>query len=79
MTMKTRLTKWGNSLAVRLPKLFAIQMGVDEGEEVVVQFDGKNIVIEKDQSSLQSLLHNVNDENIHREIDSGPPQGSEIW
>jgi antitoxin component of MazEF toxin-antitoxin module len=28
--MKTRIQKWGNSLALRIPKAFAIESGIDQ-------------------------------------------------
>ncbi len=28
--MKTRIQKWGNSLALRIPKSFAVETGLDQ-------------------------------------------------
>jgi antitoxin MazE len=35
-TMRIRLTKWGNSLGIRLPKIFAVEMGMRSGDEIQV-------------------------------------------
>ena len=44
--MVARLSKWGNSLAVRLPKAFTDQMGVREGSWVQLKIDVDRVVIE---------------------------------
>jgi antitoxin MazE len=43
-----RLSKWGNSLAVRLPKALVEQLGIAEGDDVkVTAADAQTIVISK--------------------------------
>jgi antitoxin MazE len=32
--MRTRVQKWGNSLALRIPKPFAVEMGLEKDREV---------------------------------------------
>lgn len=77
--MKTRVTKWGNSLAIRLPKLFAVQMGIDPGSEVEVRAQDDTIVITKAVPSLEDLLRGVHPANIHSETETGTPIGREVW
>ena len=77
--MRTKLTKWGNSLAVRIPKLFAVQLGVDKGNDVEVNMKDNVIVISSPGPSLETMLSQIKPENIHKETDTGDVTGSEIW
>ncbi len=79
--MKSKVQKWGNSLAIRIPKSFANEIDLFQGTEVdLVLFDNK-IQIEpaKKKMSLDDLLSKVTDDNIHKEIDTGLPIGKEVW
>ena len=76
--MKTLVSKWGNSLAVRIPKPFAIETGMDDGSEVeIIVRSGKLIL--SPQFSLSDMLSLVNDKNIHPETNEGESIGSEQW
>jgi antitoxin MazE len=79
--MKTRIAKWGNSLAVRVPQPFAEEVGLEEGREVDLSLvDGKLVLSpSREEWSLESLLAGVTEENIHSETETGPPTGAEIW
>jgi antitoxin MazE len=82
MLMKTRIQKWGNSLALRIPKSFAIETGLDQDVLVdVALVDGKLIVTPLQISSftLEQLLAGITDENQHVEIDTGEAVGNEGW
>jgi len=51
-----RVSKWGNSLAVRLPKTLVDEMGLRAGDDVtVVRAADRTISIEKDQRRQQAL------------------------
>jgi antitoxin MazE len=80
--MKTRVQKWGNSLALRIPKSFANEVGLQR--ETSVEFsleNGKLVVtpIAKPAPTLKQLLAKVTAENLHREVDTGCAAGNEIW
>jgi antitoxin MazE len=45
MTTQT-ISKWGSSLAFRLPAAFAKQMQLAEGSQVELAFDGKRLLIQ---------------------------------
>ncbi len=80
--MKTRVQKWGNSLALRIPKSFATEVGLQNDASVDVSLsNGKLIVvpIEKPGITLKKLLSQVTPNNIHHEVDSGHAVGNEIW
>jgi antitoxin MazE len=80
--MKTRIQKWGNSLALRIPKSFALETGLDQDALVdVALVDGKLIVTPLQRSffSLEQLLADITDENRHTEYDTGEAIGNEVW
>lgn len=80
--MKTRMQKWGNSLAIRIPKAFATEVGLKEESEVDVSLkSGKLVVVpvEKPGLTLKALLSQITEENVQREVDAGPATGREAW
>lgn len=80
--MKTRVQKWGNSLALRIPKSFAVEMGLDSNSTVEMSLRDKKLVIVpsgKPKFTLKQLLARVNRGNLHREVDTGPAMGGEVW
>ena len=76
--VRIRLTKWGNSLGIRLPKVFALQVGMKIGEEVDVEMR-KNMIVVSPVETLESLLDRVTHDSLHSETDTGKPQGREVW
>jgi antitoxin MazE len=80
--MKTRVQKWGNSLALRIPKAFADDAGLRENARVELTLsDGKLVVkaLTEEPITLSELLKGVTDDNLHGEWDTGPAVGKEIW
>ena len=43
--MKVQIQKWGNSLALRIPKAFAVESNVTGGSTVEVSIDNGNIIV----------------------------------
>jgi antitoxin MazE len=82
MKMRTRVKKWGNSLALRIPRSFAREVGLEQDSSVEVSVAGGKLVIEpvaQSKWTLERLLAQVTDDNLHREVDTGPAVGSETW
>lgn len=80
--MITRVQKWGNSLALRIPKSFAAEVGLQNDSSVEVSLaDGKLVIAPVTQSklTLELLLAQVTDENLHHEVETGPALGNEAW
>jgi len=82
--MTQKVQKWGNSLAVRIPKTFALQLELSEGTPFSLVVEGETLVLSKATSkprySLDELMAQVTDENIHPETDWGAPVGRErFW
>lgn len=79
--MITRVSKWGNSLGVRIPKAFIADAGLADGAEVELSLEGGRIVIQPHgkQYGLAELAGEITDENRHEEADWGRPVGKESW
>ncbi|MEO2054835.1 MAG: AbrB/MazE/SpoVT family DNA-binding domain-containing protein [Nitrospira sp.] len=78
--MKAKIQKWGNSLAVRVPKGIAEQAGVKSDDVVDMDVkDGKIVLLKvATEYSLDGLLKGITDENLHSGVETGEPVGREI-
>jgi len=80
--MKARIQKWGNSLALRIPKPFAEESNLHEDTAVDVSVRaGKLVVvaIEEPQLTLEDLVARITPSNRHDEIETGKAVGNEVW
>lgn len=79
--MLLRLKKWGNSLAIRLPKDVVQPLQLQEGTPLVLEVVGGNMLLkpERRKRTLDELLKGVTPETIHGETDWDEPQGREVW
>lgn len=80
--MRSRVQQWGNSLALRIPKPFAEETGLGPRTEVNISVEGNALVVVPIQAphyTLEELLEGVTAENLHGEVDTGPPVGREVW
>ena len=80
--MTTKIRKWGNSLAVRLPKELASGLSLREGGEVLISQEGDALIIRRGKKSklkLSELLKKVDAKNTHMERDFGRAVGKELW
>ena len=80
--MRARIQKWGNSLAVRIPKPFATEARVDDGTVVDLSLaQGKIVVapVPAEPASLKRLIADVTKENLHTGTDFGARRGREAW
>ncbi len=79
--MRTRIGKWGHSLAVRIPKAFARDIRLAEGVEVDMTVSDSRLLITPVTRgySLERLVAGITPENRHSETEWGGPAGSEAW
>ena len=80
--MRATVKKWGNSLAVRIPHVLAVEAGIREGSEVAVCLDGGDIRVRPSRAPeyrLVDLLAGVTPDNVHPEVPTGPSVGREAW
>lgn len=79
--METKIQKWGNSLAFRIPKKLAEDSNLEEGAVVELRLEKKKLVIERKfnkKPTLKKLLSGITEKNIHKEQDFGKPAGREL-
>lgn len=76
--MLSTVSKWGNSLGIRIPRIMAEQIDIAEGEPVELIIEDNHLLIQK-VYTLENLLKQVTPDNIHSEIDTGTAVGKEIW
>ena len=80
--MKSHVAKWGNSLAVRIPKPLAKAAKLKEGDglDLALAPAGKiTLSRRKKRRELRDLVRAITPENVHEELDFGSPLGLEAW
>lgn len=80
--METRIQKWGNSLALRIPQAFAAEAGLSQDSPVELTLDEGRLVIKPIAThtfTLEALLAGITPDNLHGEISTGGPVGKEVW
>jgi antitoxin MazE len=79
--VQARVKRWGNSLALRIPKAFVEQTQIHDDSVVDLSLEGSSIVVRpvtRNRRSLDELLAGITDDNLHAEVDFGPPVGKEL-
>ncbi len=79
MGAESRVSKWGTSLAVRIPKPIAEQWGVREGSTIEIVTEGDEVILRKRTYDLATMVSQVDSDNLHPEQDAGPAVGREEW
>ncbi len=80
--MKAQLKKWGNSLAVRIPKTVAQAAKLRNGDRLELTVAGHGAVeirAARQKPTLAQLVRAISAENCHAETDWGKPRGAELW
>lgn len=77
--MQSHVTKWGNSLGIRIPKSLAEKIDLKEGTPIDLQLEDDAIIIRRKRYSLETLLSQVTPENVHEEVNTGDSVGRETW
>ena len=80
--METTMKKWGNSLALRIPKPLAAEVGLEDESVVELSLrDGKLVIVPvvKPRLTLEQLLAQVTNDNLHCKVETGPAMGDEAW
>ncbi|MCA9920322.1 MAG: AbrB/MazE/SpoVT family DNA-binding domain-containing protein [Anaerolineales bacterium] len=80
--MQTQIKKWGNSLALRIPKLLAEQLDIKTDSEVEIAVEDGQMVIKplpEPTLTFEELLAQITDENLHEEVETGTAVGGEVW
>lgn len=80
--VRSKIQKWGNSLALRVPKAFASELGIDEGAAVELSIDQDRLLVSPASTkarALTRLVSKVTAENMHAEVTTGAAVGREAW
>jgi antitoxin MazE len=81
--MQATVSKWGNSLALRLPRHVADQMRLEEGTTVKIEMSEGSITVTpyRKKFKLSELLQNEPKrvKGKSQEFDWGGPVGEEEW
>ena len=80
--MLARIQKWGNSLALRIPKAFALDAQLENDSFVEISIVEGQIIITPVVApswTLEELLSGINKNNLHNEVDTGFAIGNEVW
>jgi antitoxin MazE len=82
MPIETQVSKWGNSLAVRIPRGIAIEARLAEGDRLTLDLatDGSIVLRSaRRRYQLRQLVQRITAKNRHSETDWGTPAGRESW
>ena len=80
--MLTKVQKWGRNLALRIRKAFTLHAQLENDSIVEIRFvEGQIIItpIPAPSWTLEQLLADINNNNLHQEVDTGSVVGNEIW
>jgi antitoxin MazE len=82
MRNETTVSKWGNSLAVRIPRAIAKEANITEGDSLAMKLDQDGAIVlrsSRKKYELSELVSAITPKNRHRESEWGQPQGKESW
>ena len=78
--MTTAVVQWGNSLAVRLPKLFAEELGLKKDDSIELAIEDDCLFLRRSKPSLQHLVSKITPENRHGIAwPNDQIKGKEVW
>lgn len=78
--MHTTVSKWGNSLALRLPRHIAEGVKLTEGQTVEFEISDETLIVRptRKRFKLSELLQGY-ERTSPTEVDWGKPEGEEVW
>jgi antitoxin MazE len=82
MPNETTVSKWGNSLAIRIPQALAKEASLTEGDCVALAVDSDGSIVlrpTRRRYELSELVSRITPKNRHLETDWGRPRGKESW
>lgn len=79
LKLQAVIQKWGNSLGIRIPAVWAKENDISNGSEVDLLFEDGKLVIVPKKKSLEEMMKLVTAENLHSEVQASGPVGNEEW
>ena len=79
--MNSKISSWGNSLAIRIPQNILNALNLKRDDKVIIKQHNNEIIITpaKKTYKLSDMLKQINSDNMHTEIDTGDAVGNESW
>jgi antitoxin MazE len=77
--MQVQLSKWGNSLGLRIPKSVAQELGLTEGAHLDIKAEDGRIVVSHlaPRYRIEDLVADLSHEEVSEAFDWGPDEGRE--
>jgi antitoxin MazE len=82
MPSDTQVSKWGNSLAIRIPQAIVREARLTEGDRLSLDLTGDGSIVLRNRRrkySLDKLVAQIKPGNRHAQTEWGAPQGKEVW
>ena len=80
--MELMVSKWGNSLAVRIPAAYAKEIGATENSKAELSIEAGKLIVkplpDTPEFDLDALVSQITDDNRHDEVDTGTAVGREF-
>ncbi len=79
--MTVTINKWGNSMALRLPKLIVKNLGLEIGKELEIELVDDKIVLKpkKEKMTLEWMCEGMNADDMHQEHFSDTVGRENVW
>lgn len=80
--MRAKVAQWGHSLALRVPRHMAEEVGLSAGSAVELRVEAGGLAVSPvvdEEPTLAELVAQITEENRHELIDFGRPVGKEVW
>ncbi|MCX6591615.1 MAG: AbrB/MazE/SpoVT family DNA-binding domain-containing protein [Acidobacteria bacterium] len=82
MFSDTQVSKWGNSLAIRIPQAVLKAAQLAEGDRLALDVNADGSIVLRAMApryTLDELVAGITPKNRHEAADWGKPQGEESW
>lgn len=79
--MDVTVQKWGDSLAIKIPDIFAKDINIQPGSHIDLKKVKDKLILKPctRKFTLKKMLSGINENNIHSETSTGEAVGNEIW
>lgn len=78
--MQTNLSKWGNSLGLRIPSDVVKALNLKSGSEIELTLEGNKIILKPKRTvDIEEMISRITPENRHESYFDIKPVGNEEW
>jgi antitoxin MazE len=79
IALRARISRWGHSLGLRIPRTVAEDLGLADGTPVDLSVVDGDLVVHPLQFTIEDLVAGITPENLHDETAWGRPAAREPW